>query len=270
MSGAMAGDDSPLRRRVLDHLSWTVHVLSDEVQRYGSAWGVRTPSLPRVWTLNQLHVTGPLAVDDVVALVGRHQGDLPFRHVEVEDEETARAFEETARAEKWTVDCEVLMVLGPGRVTASPDGIVDLDEDSAMAVMRRWLEEEYPAMEGPVLAQMEQYTRREGRLWSELALGRLGADGRPAAMTKLRVSGSTAWVEDVYTVPEERRRGHARHLVARAASLAAAAVDDAAARGGAQAIVFIVADDNDWPKYLYGEVGFRPVGRVWTFHLETS
>jgi hypothetical protein len=29
-----------------------------------------------------------------------------------------------------------------------------------------------------------------------------------------------------------------------------------------------VADDNDWPKTLYQKIGFQPVGRCKTFHLD--
>jgi predicted GNAT family acetyltransferase len=264
---ATVGTRSALRRRVLDQLSWTVQMLADEVHRYGPAWGVRTPSLPQVWTLNQLHVTDAMAVDEVVAMAGWHQRDSSFLHVEVEDEATARALEQPLRAEEWTVDCEVLMALGPVSsvvVSVPAADIVDLDEGEATRVMRRWLGEEYPGLRDPVLAQLEQYTQREGRLWGERVLGIRGADGEPAAMTKVRVKGNTVWVEDVFTVPEERRRGHARKLVTRAASLAATAVDTTQGAG----IAFIVADDNDWPKHLYAEVGFGPVGRVWTFHRE--
>jgi GNAT superfamily N-acetyltransferase len=282
MSGAMtatgSGTDAVtqvearLRRRVLDHLSWTVHVLSEGVERYGSAWGARTPSLPQVWTLNQLHVSDPMELDDVLSLARRHQRTMPFLHVEVEEAATARAFEAHVRADGWTVDCEVLMVLPdppPGSVRAGSDdgsGVVDLDDTEAAAVMRRWLEEEYPALGDPVLAQLEEYTRREGALWGERVLGIRAKGGDPVAMTKLRVSGGTVWVEDVYTVPEERRRGHARRLVTAAVSLATSLLETAGGAG----IGFIVADDNDWPKHLYAEVGFRPVGRVWTFHREKN
>jgi GNAT superfamily N-acetyltransferase len=134
-----------------------------------------------------------------------------------------------------------------------------------MSLMRRWLAEDFPAMTDSVRGQLEQYSLGEGRLWGEQVLGTLDAAGRPAAMTKLRLSGDTAWLEDVYTAPEERRKGHARKLVARAAELAAEGVGSSAT-----GLVFIVADDNDWPKRLYAEIGFRAVGRVWTFHQERA
>ena len=64
-------------------------------------------------------------------------------------------------------------------------------------------------------------------------------------------------MEDVYTAPEARGRGYARALVCRAVELA---------RSGGHDLVFITADDNDWPKLLYERLGFRPLGRVWQFH----
>ena len=30
-------------------------------------------------------------------------------------------------------------------------------------------------------------------------------------------------------------------------------------------LVFLVADDRDWPKQLYSKLGFDPVGRFWQF-----
>jgi hypothetical protein len=121
--------DAAVRRRVLDHLGWTVQVLSGSVLRYRSAWGVRTPALPQVWSLNQLHVSGALTVEEVLALCQEHQSDMPFRHVEISDDATAAGFEACARAEGWTIDSEVLMALGPWRGSSDTTGIVVLDED---------------------------------------------------------------------------------------------------------------------------------------------
>jgi hypothetical protein len=36
--------------------------------------------------------------------------------------------------------------------------------------------------------------------------------------------------------------------------------------GGAGAdLVFLIADDADWPKQLYAKLGFDPAGRLWQF-----
>ncbi len=95
-------------------------------------------------------------------------------------------------------------------------------------------------------------------MWSERSFGILDDTGAPVALTKLRSRRGTAWVEDVYTAPEARRRGFARTLVTYATGLA---------RSAGHELVFIIADDNDWPKHLYESIGFRPVGLAWGFYL---
>ena len=77
------------------------------------------------------------------------------------------------------------------------------------------------------------------------------------AITKLRTAGGIAQVEDVYTVPEARGRGFARTLVSHGGR---------ARSGRSPDLIFITADDNDWPQQLYARIGFRPLGRIWLFH----
>jgi predicted GNAT family acetyltransferase len=60
-----------------------------------------------------------------------------------------------------------------------------------------------------------------------------------------------AQIEDVATLPAFRNRGLARAVVLEAAALARAS--------GAE-LVFLVADENDWPKDLYGRLGFDQIG----------
>jgi predicted GNAT family acetyltransferase len=81
-------------------------------------------------------------------------------------------------------------------------------------------------------------------------------DGVDAAVTTLYADGTTAQVEDVATLRDYRRRGLARAAVS-------AAIDAAVEMG--HRFVFIVADDDDWPKELYGRLGFDPIGLAWSF-----
>jgi ribosomal protein S18 acetylase RimI-like enzyme len=78
-------------------------------------------------------------------------------------------------------------------------------------------------------------------------------------MTKLRTEGNVAQIEDVYTVPEARGRGHARALVTHAVAVA---------KADAPELIFIMADDDDWPKELYARIGFERTGRLLQFHKE--
>jgi hypothetical protein len=36
-------------------------------------------------------------------------------------------------------------------------------------------------------------------------------------------------------------------------------------RDGGADLVFLIADDADWPKQLYAKLGFDPLGRYWQF-----
>jgi len=39
----------------------------------------------------------------------------------------------------------------------------------------------------------------------------------------------------------------------------------AAARDAGAGLVFLLADQDDWPRHLYGRLGFDPVGPEWEF-----
>ena len=85
----------------------------------------------------------------------------------------------------------------------------------------------------------------------------VGVDGGvDAAVTTLYSDGAVAQVEDVVTLRDHRRRGLARATLTLAL--------DAAIDMGHE-LVFIVADEDDWPKDLYARLGFDPVGHAWGF-----
>jgi GNAT superfamily N-acetyltransferase len=81
-------------------------------------------------------------------------------------------------------------------------------------------------------------------------------DGKPAGVCELWMDGGDALVEHVDTLKEFRNRGVARSVVLAAIG---------AARGADAERIFIGADDNDWPKELYGKLGFDRLGREWEF-----
>ena len=81
-------------------------------------------------------------------------------------------------------------------------------------------------------------------------------DGEVVSTCDLYSDGSTAQIEDVNTFEEFRGRGFARATVARALAEARAAGCD---------LVFLVADDDDWPKTLYSRMGFDPAARFYSF-----
>jgi predicted GNAT family acetyltransferase len=75
------------------------------------------------------------------------------------------------------------------------------------------------------------------------------------------MNDASAWVEDVYTVPDARERGYARTLVTHATAIA---------RSERKGLTFIIADDDDWPKNLYSRIGFERVGQMRVFRSTPS
>lgn len=73
-----------------------------------------------------------------------------------------------------------------------------------------------------------------------------------ASRCELYPGPGIAQIEDVATLPEHRGRGLARAVVLRAL--------DAARAAGAE-LVFLHADDEDWPKELYRRLGFDELAR---------
>lgn len=74
----------------------------------------------------------------------------------------------------------------------------------------------------------------------------------------LYVAQGIGQVEDVATREEHRGKGYASAVVLRAAAEARTAGAD---------LVFLVADEDDWPKELYRRLGFDTLGRLTKFFL---
>ena len=237
----------------------TVQLVAERVSEVPEGWLIRTPSLPLVWSLNQLRVIGPIEADDAVALAETHLGELPYRQLMIEHEASGRRLERALGRQGWRVDREVTMRLarGPDR-EVDLSAVVDPSPQAVLELMTRWMRE------GSAHRPSAQEERELARSWqlewrarNVRLFGIVGRSGELAAITLLYSDGVIAQVEDVYTVPEERGHGFARALVTQAIKLAAE---------GGHELTFIVADDRGWPKELYGRLGFEPVGRIWSFH----
>ena len=81
-------------------------------------------------------------------------------------------------------------------------------------------------------------------------------DGDVVAGAQLMVLDGVAQVEDVVTLAAHRGQGFAR-----AAVLAAVR----AARDSGADLVYLGADDEDWPKHMYAKLGFDEAGRSFDF-----
>lgn len=233
--------------------------MTGRVEPIDLGWLVRDPSLPLVWSANHVRIARAVTFAEALALAEAHLGDLPYRQLMIEHEPTGRRLERSFAEAKWEVDREVLMELvrEPDR-EAELGLVIEADEEPVMELMRRWIgEDETIELTPDGLDQVVEFSRREARARNARLLGVRGAHGSLAAITMLYSDGTVAQVEGVYTVPEERGRGYARALVTRAARTA---------REQGHQFVFIVADEDDWPKRLYRKVGFEPIGLSWALH----
>lgn len=255
--GSSASPTDEALQRVLDFLTTGLVRTADAAREIHGGVVLSTPSLSAVWTVNQLRVTGPIGFEALVALAGEELAGFDYRHIVVEDQQSGAALEAEFASAGWRVERELLMTLTGAPDRSTDTSVVgDAGEDEVLEVMARWHAEGWST--GPAeLAQLVEYGRREARAHDDRLLGVRSSDGRLVAITKLRRDRGMAQVEDVYTVPEARGRGYARALITRAAQLA---------RGGGSGLIFIEADDNDWPKELYARLGFEPLGRLWQFH----
>ncbi|MBV9921606.1 MAG: GNAT family N-acetyltransferase [Pseudonocardia sp.] len=231
---------------------------ADEFRPIEAGIVVSTPSFPAVWAVNQIRVVEALSHEELIELADRELAGCEYRQIAVEHQKTGAEVEKAFRAARWKVERDVLMILdGPPDREADTSVVEDTGEDEMLELMRRWYESDEPTPDEA--EQLVEFGRREVRTLGDRLLGVRSGDGRLVAITKLRSDGSTAQVEDVYTVPEARGRGFARALVSRAVELA---------RDGGNDMTFIVADDEGWPKLLYGRLGFRSVGLLWHFHRD--
>jgi GNAT superfamily N-acetyltransferase len=231
---------------------------ADAVRSIDAGIVASTPSLPAVWAVNQVRVANPLTFDELVELADEQLAQSDYRQIAVEHQQAGPELEHAFRAAGWKVERDVVMILSGSSDRRADTSIVDgVGEDEMLELMRRWYEDDDPTP--AEVEQLVEFGRREARVLGDRLLGVRSGDGRLVAITKLRSDGSTAQVEDVYTVPEARGRGFARALIGRAVELA---------RDGEHDMTFIVADDEGWPKLLYGRLGFRSVGHLWHFHRD--
>jgi GNAT superfamily N-acetyltransferase len=184
--------------------------------------------------LNQLSVDAPAGANDLVSALDGLYGHLPHRRAFVERPEVGDALAPELKRAGWLVEHDVFMVLRP--VEAQTIAEEPFGE---------------PALVTQLLASRAAFARAGRARYFVAAL-----DGVDACHTTLYSDGTVAQVEDVGTVKAARRGGLAR-------AACSAALDAALAAG--HEFVFIVADQDDWPKELYAKLGFDPVGHPWAF-----
>jgi len=197
-----------------------------------------------------------LTADALIDAADRLMGDAGLRHrsITLTDERDGDRVAPAFRERNYVAEPSVQMVLR--RTPDRPAGLPV--EECSFAESRPLTEEIYRrerTLPVDLLARfVDQHESWERSIGARRFVVRI--DGELAGQCELYLDGAEAQVEFVDTLEEFRGRGVARALVLGAAQ---------AARDAGAERVYILADENDWPKELYRRLGFDPMARRWEF-----
>ncbi|MFN2388861.1 MAG: GNAT family N-acetyltransferase [Actinomycetota bacterium] len=228
-----------------------------------SRWGTffLNDAFDRIWDLNGLRVMdppeAPTAAEleaEVMRVIGL-EGRTP--KVYVEDAQVADDLTPGFEALGWSATRLETMVL---ERAPAPERVPAPVEEVTWETLRPLVEEStrrQPYAEDE--EDLRQLVERATLLPRAVAVRYLMArvDGAPAAYCHLYSDGATAQVEEVATLAEFRGRGLARAVITAAVRRALQDGHD---------LVFLVADADDWPRELYGRLGFESAGRSCDFY----
>jgi ribosomal protein S18 acetylase RimI-like enzyme len=243
-------------RRVHEQVSARVETLP-----YGRA--LLDDGLPRVPWANMLWVTANQGVDAarLVADADRILRGFAHRQLVIEHESLWRTIEPELTAAGWQREAILFMAhdaaIRPSGPTLDLSAVREVGHDDIHAAEDRVLRDDPETADGVAREQVMRRQRRIGELVGERCFATYAGD-EVSAYAKLRHRGGVAQVEDVAVLPEHRGAGLGR-LVTSAALAAGLALDPE--------LLFLVADDDDWPKDLYERLGFAAVGATRGFLL---
>jgi ribosomal protein S18 acetylase RimI-like enzyme len=219
-------------------------------------WGVLvvTPSLPVVWDAN-------------FAIVDRWDGTPAELHAELDAAQAGAGFAHRKaaildqglasrvwpglREPDWPLGGRYLVMSHRREPDRAATGIrvEEVDADAFAALHEATIRDEPWGSDPEVVRQLLGLDRRIASVVPTRAFG-VVADGVVVSAALLFQNGPVAQVEDVATLPAYRGRGFARAVVTEAVA--------AARRAGAE-LVFLIADESDWPHRLYDRLGFDTV-----------
>ena len=222
------------------------------------AWGTAylDERFPLRWDSNVLWVEGSpgdasadAIADDADRILGG--AGIDHRTVIVEDDAVADRLA-PGLADRGFVRERIVTMVGrrePDRW--STELVEELDAEAFIPVVEEANRQEPDVTSEEVVRQLAAHRRVIAEAFgARFFVAR--ADGRPASWSELYVADGVAQIESVGTLEAFRGRGLARAVVLRAL---------AEARSAGCELVFLEADDTDWPKELYAKLGFEALAR---------
>lgn len=248
-------------RRALDFMSWFENACAARIVPW--RWGVALfhDGFPKVYILNFLRVDGvppDLSFGELVGEAEELHGKAGHAHrgVVIEDEVLGAALAPDFRKQGWEVSPLLLMVYrGERDLPETGEGIRELSASELRDIRSRSLTVGPSANDPETVAQLIGKDALLARAGGARFFGAL-IDGKTVCSADLYSDGKTAQIESVLTLERYRKRGLGRAVVTEAIRAAEDAGHD---------FVFLIADDDDWPKELYARMGFEPLGRCYEF-----
>jgi GNAT superfamily N-acetyltransferase len=221
--------------------------------------------LPDVYHLNSVALDAPLRsgldAGGIIALAERWLGHLRHRHVVLDDAAAAEELAPEFLRAGWSIQRTMFMALAEPADRPARAGVArEVDHATLRALELRLAAEDPPLGSGPSFASrlvQAMDVLRDGTRSRCFAAGE-GGELASACTLFLEQRGGIALIDNVGTLRAQRQRGLARAVVTGAIELARAE--------GCDPIV-IPADVDDWPKELYGRMGFVSLGVQVSFTL---
>jgi GNAT superfamily N-acetyltransferase len=243
------------RRELADRCS--THV---EETRHGTAF--LNEEFPLRYDSNYLWVAGDgpggdVDASDLAADADRVLGaaGAGHRQVVVDDDELGRRLSPAFLELGWSAERLVCMALLRDPEPRRRADVREVDLAAARPLIERLLRER-PGAEGADARRQLVDFRSVLERQASARFFVVDADGEPASVCEAYAIGGVTQIEDVNTLERFRGGGLASAVVLAAADAARATGSD---------VVFLDADDADWPKELYGRLGFDPVAWFWSF-----
>jgi ribosomal protein S18 acetylase RimI-like enzyme len=192
---------------------------------------------------------GDLTGDLVETYADELQSSLPHRKVVIPDEDAGARVAEELRERGWRWFTLVTMAYRGGRPESARPA-EEVEPAELQDARERALDD--GRRDADARRQIVAFTELMASVGSARLFAARGDRDEIGSFCALYQEDGVAQIDEVTTVEQYRRRGLARAVVGGAL--------DAAREGGAE-LVFLVADESDWPMRWYERLGFEPIGR---------
>lgn len=258
MPGPTAKTDPADYARALAFERGSVAAMVARVEDLGWGTAYLEPALPLVYDENFVWAhAAQLDAAEAMRAADRVLAHLPHRRIVIDDEPTWGAASAPFARAGWRWETETVMAhrAAPDR----PEPAVAVEAGPLAAILpavEAYITSEPWGRHPHTCAQLLEHHRRATVAMEFERCFLVRDNDVPVAYCKLWRRGPVAQIEDVVVLPHARGRGFGRAVVTAAV---------AATRTMELELLFIVADDDDWPKDLYAKLGFRSAGRLRIF-----